>query len=147
MATPPDAEQLARLGKLFPLLARTHFAIRGPATARYNCVAWALGNTVDVWWPDRRSYWPIRRYGVSLKVFTEGFRAVGFVPCAAPEVEPSFETIALYMLDGQPTHVARIETGAIWTSKLGLLELIEHEPDGLNGVEYGTPVHFFRKKV
>ena len=146
MATPPDAEQRSRLENLFPLLARTQFAIRGPR-ARYNCIAWAVGNTTDPWWPDRFSYWPVRRFGISLEVFTAAFDAVGFQPCTDSKFEPAFDKVALYTLNGRPTHAARIESDARWTSKIGVLELIEHEPEGLNGLEYGMPTHFFRRPV
>jgi hypothetical protein len=145
MATPPDSEQRTRLTTLFPLLAHTPFAIRGPA-ARYNCIAWAVGNTTDIWWPDRISYWPIRRFGVSLEVFIAAFREVGFELCSDPNIETSFEKIALYTLNNRPTHAARIESDTLWTSKLGLLELIEHEPGAVNGAEYGTPTHIFRRR-
>jgi hypothetical protein len=35
----------------------------------------------------------------------------------------------------------------MWTSKLGSESIIEHEPSGLDGLIYGTPAHFFRRKL
>ena len=144
MATPPDPEQISRLQNLFPRLA--HFAIRGPATVQYNCVAWALGITTDWWWPGNLSCWPIRQRTARLEGFIAAFAAVGFEECAAPEIEPGYEKIALYTRGGFPMHVARIESALLWSSKIGGAELIEHEPSALDGNEFGLPTHFFRRK-
>jgi hypothetical protein len=147
MATPADDEQLIRLGDLFPNLRTTVFAIRGPSTHQYNCVAWAMGRPTEIWWPDRRSHWPLRQFGVNLKNFVAAVAAIGFEPSITAEPELGYEKIALYTLDRVPTHVARIESSTMWISKLGMLELIEHAPEALDGVEYGTPTHFFRSRT
>ncbi|MCY7407984.1 MAG: hypothetical protein LH631_11575, partial [Alkalinema sp. CAN_BIN05] len=48
--------------------------------------------------------------------------------------------------DARPQHVARQLPNGLWTSKLGRLEDIEHELDGLSGDLYGT-VQKFMKSV
>jgi hypothetical protein len=74
------------------------------------------------------------------------FETMGFESAANASIEPGYLKIALYVLNGIPTHVARIESQTVWSSKLGRDELIEHAPDALSGAEYGEPRFFFRKK-
>ena len=45
-------------------------------------------------------------------------------------LQDGYEKIAIYALDGEPTHAARqLDTGR-WTSKLGKHEDIEHDTPG-----------------
>jgi hypothetical protein len=106
-----------------------------------------MGSQTEWWWPDQRSFWPLEPRVMSLDGFIRAFKAMGFESCAGPESEDTYAKIALYLLNGRPTHAARIESNVLWTSKLGRAELIEHAPTGLNGTTYGRPLHFFRKKT
>lgn len=47
--------------------------------------------------------------------------------------------------NGTPTHAARQLENGKWTSKLGQLEDIEHELDGLVGDKYGIVVTILRR--
>jgi hypothetical protein len=42
------------LEDLFPRLRRTGYRITSDATAEYNCIAWAAGQTHIPWWPITR---------------------------------------------------------------------------------------------
>ena len=44
----------------FPNLRNSGYSITSPATAEYNCIAWASGDTGAWWWPDPMNlyYWP-----------------------------------------------------------------------------------------
>ncbi len=44
----------------FPQIAQAGYGITSPQTPRYNCIAWAAGDTRKWWWPDPSpfAYWP-----------------------------------------------------------------------------------------
>ena len=137
--TPEDIEDC------FPQIVIAGYAVTSPQTPRYNCIAWAAGDTRKWWWPDPSPFacWPppIPREN-TLTRFIEAFQTLGYEPCADAELESDFEKIALYAdADGIPTHAARqVETGA-WTSKLDREEDIEHGSlGGVEGEQYGTVV-------
>ena len=46
---------------LFPGLRGTPYRITSPRDRTYNCIAWAVGDTRDYWWPGdpQRTYWPV----------------------------------------------------------------------------------------
>ena len=58
------------------------------------------------------------------------------------------EKVAIYLLNGMPTHAARQLSTGKWTSKLGLSIDIEHDsPDVLDGPEYGKASIFLKRKI
>jgi hypothetical protein len=117
------------------------------ASNRYNCIAWVLEVANQWCWPDARSFWPIEKREVTVACFTESFASFGYEPCTHARAETGYSKIAMYVAQDRPTHAARIESDAIWSSKLGRAELIEHEPQALNSIAYGLPVHFFRRRA
>lgn len=142
--TPSDIEHC------FPEIARKGYQITSRRTPRYNCIAWAAGDTRRWWWPDPSpfAYWPpnIPRENL-LQRFLEAFRTLGYEPCSSPELEPDVEKVALYVdNNGSPTHAARqLATGA-WTSKLGREDDIEHKDlAGVEGQEYGHVVQVMKR--
>ena len=134
----------------FPQLEQHAYLKTSPADPRYNCIAWAIGDTSRWWWPepyDPRCYWPP---GIpkeeTLLSFVEALRAIGFEPCDEGEFEVGVTKIALYSDDADvPTHAARL-VGDKWTSKLGEGHDIEHSDlrDLEDGV-YGRVRQFFRR--
>jgi len=132
---------LSDIERRFPGLQQAAWRITSPATDAYNCVAWAVHDTEAWWWPGDPllTYWPpnVER-AESLSAFVAALATQGFAPCAKTDVEPGFEKVALFAdSQGQPTHVARQLPSGRWTSKIGMLEDIEHELKELAGVEYG----------
>ena len=142
--TPSDIENC------FPGLVHAGYGVTSIATPRYNCIAWAAGDTRKWWWPDPSpfAFWPVSiPRENTLQRFVEAFRTLGYEPCDSPELEPNMEKVAIYSdEDGLPTHAARqLETGA-WTSKLGREEDIEHqELAGVEGQEYGHVAQVMRR--
>jgi hypothetical protein len=96
------------------------------------------------------SYWPpgIPRV-VSIDIFARAFGSLGYVLCDTAALEVGFEKIAIYADQrDRPTHVARQLANGTWTSKLGLLEDIEHiAPGELNGSWYGSAVVFLKRQT
>jgi hypothetical protein len=134
----------------FPRLRPGNYRITSSSGDSYNCIAWAAGSSTAWWWPDEhRAYWP---EGVpneeTVPAFQHAFASLGYLSCEGKEVEPGFEKIALFADEtGAPTHAARQLSTGRWTSKLGLLEDIEHELHDLEGAAYGSVVSIMRRAV
>jgi hypothetical protein len=136
----------AELEQDWPNLTQTNYRITSPHTGNYNCLAWA-NQEADRWWsplPEEDYYWPegVPRE-VSMAAFVKAYETLGFKICEHGELEADVEKLAIYATpDGRPQHVARQLSNGLWTSKLGRLEDIEHELDGLSGELYGTVQKF-----
>lgn len=134
----------------FPGLRASPFRITSPTTPEYNCIAWAAGSNDAWWWPDPMgiSFWPdgIARE-VSTAAFIAAYGTVGFTICDGPNLEEGFEKVALYVLNGQPTHAARQLPSGMWTSKLGRQEDIEHTLRGIEGPAYGIVAVILKRPI
>jgi hypothetical protein len=63
-------------------------------------------------------------------------------------LELEYQKIAIYIdVSGTPTHAARQLPNGKWTSKLGWLEDIEHELDGLTGDRYGCVAQILKRPI
>lgn len=118
----------------FPHLGK-RFEVLGPATRRYNCIAWSL-NVTDKWvWPGNRvsdfdrlngqhgyhrsAGLDFRRHAFQDKIVLYGKKHSGGV---------------------EATHQARQLADGSWSSKLGALPLIRHlKPEDIDGAVYGLP--------
>ena len=72
-----------------------------------------------------------------MDAFVQAFRTLGYEPCAGADLEEGFEKVAIFALNGVPTHASRQLPSGRWSSKLGVEQDIEHEVEGLVGTEYG----------
>lgn len=140
------------LEQLFPALARSDYRITSPANNDYNCIAWAVGEVRNWWWPGPdpvREYWPadvVRE--VTIAAFQAAFASRDYVVCNSEEVEPGFEKVALFAsADGKPQHAARQLLSGRWTSKLGKAEDIEHALHDLEGTIYGSVAMFLKRPI
>ena len=134
----------------FPRLASEEFKIVGPHTKRYNCIAFAAGDTNSRWDDDDDfGYWPeSATRSASIDSLKEVFAAIGFEQCAGSGVEPGFEKVALYEQQGQWTHAAKQTPNGTWRSKMGDGPVIEHlNPESLAGGPYGHPTIYMRKQA
>jgi hypothetical protein len=94
----------------FPNLARHGYQVTSAADIRYNCIAWAAGQTNAWRWPDvmGQGHWPEQAPRVeTIAAFIRAFETMGYSPCDSNELEPGFEKVALYAREGRPTHAAR----------------------------------------
>ena len=136
-----------------PGLAQGGYRITSPGDKRYNCIAWAAGDTANWWWPVPPDvpevFWPPGVARVeTLDAFRAVFASLGYAECPGEGVEPSYEKIAIFTNDqGIPLHVARQLCSGRWTSKLGELEDIEHGLHDLEGTEYGSVVLVMKRPV
>ncbi len=128
----PDAILPSTFSRLLP----GSFQVISDPNNAYNCIAWAVGDTNRRWWPtsDPLWYWPDGiALEATLEAFIEMFARLGYSLCDNPDLEPSFEKIAIYRLGGSVTHAAKQLPTGRWTSKLGDWWLIEHDFDALTG--------------
>lgn len=136
------------LEQLFPNLQPTGYVITSPVARDTNCIAWAAGINGDWWWPDPMgvSTWPASvRREETVASFIEAFESLGYVTCNNAMLEPGYEKVALFAVGGVPKHAARQLPNGRWSSKLGILEDVEHALDGLIGVWYGQVVQVLKR--
>lgn len=127
----------------FPGLTPGSVSVTSEASGLYNCIAWAAGAHNRWWWPSRYSFWPEDApREVTLEAFIEAYGSGGFSPVNDGTREDGIQKIAIYMLDGEPTHAARQLVSGRWTSKCGENVDIEHELSELEGPCYGTVAQF-----
>jgi hypothetical protein len=141
---------LSQLIRSFPRLVEEEFSETSPATPRYNCLAWAAGQTDQWWWPDRFGayYWPeAAPRAETIESFIQAFQVLGYVACDDGGLEPGHEKVALYVLDGKPTHAARQLPDGAWTSKLGQQIDIAHTVWALEGPAYGQIAVFLKRRL
>lgn len=133
----------------FPFLNELNCAETSRFMRRYNCIAWAAGDTTRKWWPDfaRIGYWPPGApREETIAAFMDAFATLGYQICFDERFEDGIEKVALYGTqepDGTilPTHAARQLESGKWTSKLGDFEDISHETvNDVSGPVYGRMV-------
>jgi hypothetical protein len=145
---------VAEIERLFPHLHAGNYRVTSPAGDAYNCIAWAAGDTANWWWPDDPSapdkgHWP---QGVvraeTLAAFQDAFATLGYIVCPDAALEVGCEKVAVFAdPSGAVTHAARQLASGRWTSKLGLLEDIEHDLSDLEGAVYGSVQLLMKRSV
>ncbi len=138
-----------RLKRLFPELHDCEET--SPEDPSSNCFAWTVG-LGDIWVSPLEYedyYWPegvLREF--KIESFIGFFGRYGFSVCDDPSLEQGIEKIALYAdRNGVPTHASRQLPDGKRTSKLGPLEDITHDLNGLAGSVYGTIKAILKRSV
>jgi hypothetical protein len=142
-------EKAIHLELRYPNLALTEYAVTSPKSQEYNCFAWVAGDQ-ERWWqptPEDEFYWvqgvPMEE---TLSAYIQAYQKLGYAICDNAVLETGYEKIALYVNDeGIPTHAAKQLSTGKWSSKLGWLEDIEHELEGLTGEQYGKVGQVLRR--
>ena len=142
-------EKAIHLELRYPNLALTEYAVTSPKSQEYNCFAWVAGDQ-ERWWqptPEDEFYWvqgvPMEE---TLSAYIQAYQKLGYAICDNAVLETGYEKIALYVNDeGIPTHAAKQLSTGKWSSKLGWLEDIEHELEGLIGEKYGKIAQVLRR--
>jgi hypothetical protein len=135
-----------------PNLTDQNCEIKSLYDTKYNCIAFAAGETESWWWPTDDDYWPdgVDRQ-VTIEVFIKAFATKGYLPCEDGTLDETCEKVALYgMDDGSgrmvPTHAAIQLPDGKWASKLGKCEDIHHATvDAVNGPSYGVVVRYLKR--
>jgi hypothetical protein len=138
------------LEDLFPALRGQPYQVQSPRDGRYNCIAFAAGDTLNWWWPDLdgEDTWPAGAARVeTIEAFRDAFATLGYTVCDDDHLEAGYEKIALFALAGVPKHAARQLPTGRWVSKLGAREDIEHALHDLTGMAYGAVVLLMKRPV
>ncbi|WFU68582.1 hypothetical protein [Bradyrhizobium sp. CB2312] len=117
---------------------------------RYNCIAYAAGETHRRWWPIFHPdyYWPPGAPKInSIASFVAAFQTLGYVECVDGTFEKGFEKVAFYALNGVPTHAARQIGSGKWVSKLGDGFDIQHLPDAVSSGIYGQIEKYMKRPI
>lgn len=143
----PNWDQL--LTRAFPRLSSEDFEIIDEPSDRYNCIAYAAGDTGEWWDHNEDHYWPTSSTrSNSIESLKEVFFGLGFEQCADSMLEDGYEKVALYEEQGMWTHAALQTTTGRWRSKMGQGPVIEHsDPESLSGGIYGNPTMYMRRVV
>lgn len=130
----------------FPNIGDLALKITSPQDVLYNCIAFAFEDEKRHWWPQSRSYWPIRPHNTNaLLAFLELFDREGWTKTDDRRFIEGERKIALYWCNGTPTHAARLMPSGMWASKLGAFHDIVHDIEDLYGPLYGALYAIFRK--
>lgn len=141
---------IAHLEVAFPALRNEGFEETSPASEKYNCIAWAAGRPSQWWWPYQHPayYWPEgHAHEVTLEAFIRAFVSLRYQQCENGELEAGFEKVAIYAVEGKPTHAARQLGDGRWTSKLGKDIDITHTLRGLEGPVYGHVASYLKRSL
>ena len=142
---------MAGNGLLNPMIYGVHYVVK-PTLLPWliAAIAWAAGQNANWWWPGpdvEFEYWPeSATRAETLDAFQEAFASVGYAICQGADFEPGFEKVALFADEKNcPMHAARQLPNGRWTSKLGILEDIEHALLDLEGSDYGKVVVLMKR--
>ena len=133
-----------------PLRITGNFHQNSNPDARYNCIGWALGlndlfvasdNVPWHWWPSGISR------DFSENSLLECFKCFGFLECDDATIEPSFDKVALYSLNGQWTHAARVIDVDRYHSKFGYNVDGFHKSGNVLSTKYGTVYKFMKRPL
>ncbi len=138
------------LERAFPRLRTSRFSITSPPDRKYNCIAWAAGETHSWWEPAVGYYWPkgVNRTA-SIESLLSAYATIGYEPCENGDMEHGWEKVAIYRKGSSYSHAARQLDDGTWTSKLGQWYDISHELRGLTGEgpnAYGEVTVFLKRR-
>ncbi len=133
----------------FPKLRDEGFTVVDPPSDRYNCIAYAAGDTNRWWDHTPRRYWPsYATRSEQIESLQEVFIGLGFEECDDSSIEPGYQKIALYEDQGAWEHASVQMPNGAWRSKMGEGPVIEHRsPGSLSGGPYGEPTVYMRRNT
>ena len=133
----------------FPNLTNEGFEIVDRPSERYNCIAYAVGDTMKWWWPDGINYWPPWATETNrIDSLKEAFAGLGYEQCDHSDTEVGYQRVALFEVNGEMKHAAVQMPNGRWRSKMGQGPVIEHRsPESLSYGIYGGPTAFMRRAL
>ena len=145
-----DTPSKREIEAIFPGLIGSIYDITSPIDPRYNCIAWAAGDSQRWWEPDPMgiAYWPPsapREY--SIEAYQRAFEAAGYLRCSDHAHESECRKVAIFADGSEPKHAARELNSSRWTSKLGRNVDISHDLFALAGKAYGAPMCFLKRSI
>lgn len=139
-------EEIKHLYRIFPNLSRC--APKSKSTIDHNCIAFAAGDTSNVWDPEGY-FWPEGApRGNDLEACIKAFETKGYEICDNPDLEIGFEKVTIWTRGNSWQHAARQAKNGKWLSKLGYNIDIEHELDVLDSTHpegYGNIACYMKR--
>ena len=134
------------IDQAFPRLAQEGYLITSQPDPRYNCIAYAAGDTSS-WLQHLPGYrWPGAHRSHHADSLVQVFRSLGYQTCDDSSLQPEFQKVAIYAQDSAWTHAAIQLPDGAWRSKLGSEEDIQHaSPESIAGEMYGS-IHCFMRR-
>ena len=131
----------------FPNLRNEGFTVIDPPSDRYNCIAYAAGDTSQWWDHTPLRYWPSwATRSDRIESLKEVFSGLGFEEYEDGAAESGCQKVALYEDQGAWEHASVQMPNGAWRSKIGEGPVIEHRsPESLSGGIYGE-VHCFMRR-
>ena len=131
----------------FPNLYNEGCEVVDRPSVRYNCIAYAAGDTGQWWWPDEDNHWPPwATRDERMDSLVEAFVGLGYERCDDSDPEDGYQKVALYGFQDQFEHAALQMPSGRWRSKMGQGPVIEHRnPESLAGGMYGNPTVYMRR--
>ena len=140
-----------RIEEVIPRLREEEYETPSEESDAYNCIAWALHDTKQWWWPRPRygCYWPpgVPRDNTRETVIMI-FEIHGYAKCESDEPERGYEKVAIYEhSETGVEHAARQLRDGGWTSKIGEWEDISHKmAQSVECEDYGRVVQIMKRK-
>lgn len=131
----------------FPRSFEQPFIRTSDKTRRYNCIAWAMDDTTQWYWPHEDSFWPDEvPMVVELQAFITLFESHGYECCENGDLEEGYLKVAIFVNGAdKPTHAARQLISGYWTSKLGRNIDVSHSIYSMENSAYGKVGQYLRK--
>ena len=134
----------------FPNSVQEPFLITSPQDVRYNCIAWAFGDSEKFYWPSDlpEYFWPPNvKKEESVDAFIALYTSIGYTNCTNGSPETGYEKVAIFALNDEPKHAARQLQDGLWTSKLGSHVDVTHTIHAMEGGMYGNVVQYMKRKI
>lgn len=134
----------------FPNSVQEPFLITSPQDVRYNCIAWAFGDSEKFYWPSDlpEYFWPENiKKEESIDAFVALYESIGYANCENGEPEIGYEKVAIFALNGKLKHAARQLQNGLWTSKLGSHVDVAHTIPAMDGGMYGNVAQYMKRNT
>ena len=133
----------------YPNLQSYGYQKTSDCTWDYNCISWAVNKLDSWWWPfgGVEAYWPKTAPNKdTVHAFERMFNLHHYKRCRSDELEPGFEKVAIFALDGKVKHAARQLDNGSWTHKMGSCIDLETNLRAVEGPRYGSVALVLRRK-
>ena len=139
---------IERLLKTFPNLDPTKCKKNSPATGKYNCAAFAGGDTNRWWQPDFHWHEKAVKSVDWRALESQFYHECGYIRCADGALEPGVEKVAIYAdASDEWTHAAHQREDGWWESKIGYdVDILHQTLECLYCNLYGTVVQFLKRE-
>ena len=125
-----------------------NFHLTSPTSYQYNCIAYAMG--MQDRWVDNADlpwhWWPPVEKGPTIEHLKKAFIYFGFEECGLDDkIDDQYDKIAIYHINGQWQHAARVIDNGIYHSKFGESYDGQHSNGDVLKAQYGSVCAIMRR--